>query len=67
VKRKNCYRVAQANSIWLYIVPSGMRSLMNYVKERYNSPPVYITENGKAMCCETCIILALLDYIIWVL
>ncbi|XP_062210337.1 beta-glucosidase 6 isoform X2 [Phragmites australis] len=36
----------RANSIWLYIVPSGMRSLMNYVKERYNSPPVYITENG---------------------
>jgi beta-glucosidase len=37
----------QANSIWLYIVPSGMRKMMNYVKERYNSPPVYITENGK--------------------
>ncbi|TKV97466.1 hypothetical protein SEVIR_9G496400v4 [Setaria viridis] len=36
----------RANSIWLYIVPSGMRKLMNYVKERYNSPPVYITENG---------------------
>jgi len=44
-----------------------MRKLMNYVKERYNSPTVYITENGKAMCCETWIILALLcwklDYI----
>ncbi|KAG8074016.1 hypothetical protein GUJ93_ZPchr0006g42199 [Zizania palustris] len=36
----------RANSIWLYIVPRGMRSLMNYVKERYSSPPVYITENG---------------------
>ncbi|KAM0836711.1 hypothetical protein ACQ4PT_062117 [Festuca glaucescens] len=36
----------RANSIWLYIVPRGMRSLMNYVKDRYNSPPVYITENG---------------------
>uniref|UniRef100_A0A0E0CX45 4-hydroxy-7-methoxy-3-oxo-3,4-dihydro-2H-1,4-benzoxazin-2-yl glucosidebeta-D-glucosidase n=1 Tax=Oryza meridionalis TaxID=40149 RepID=A0A0E0CX45_9ORYZ len=36
----------RANSIWLYIVPRGMRSLMNYVKERYNRPPVYITENG---------------------
>jgi beta-glucosidase len=37
----------QANSIWLYIVPGSMRSLMNYVKDRYNTPPVYITENGK--------------------
>jgi beta-glucosidase len=38
----------QANLIWLYdIVPSGMWSLMNYVKDRYNIPSVYITENGK--------------------
>ncbi|KAL6867359.1 hypothetical protein ACP4OV_015383 [Aristida adscensionis] len=36
----------RANSLWLYIVPWGMRSLMNYVKERYNNPLVYITENG---------------------
>ncbi|KAG5390529.1 hypothetical protein IGI04_032070 [Brassica rapa subsp. trilocularis] len=36
----------RASSIWLYIVPRGMRSLMNYVKHRYGNPPVYITENG---------------------
>lgn len=36
----------KANSIWLYIVPGSMRSLMNYVKDRYNTPTVYITENG---------------------
>ncbi|KAL6622973.1 hypothetical protein ACP70R_032852 [Stipagrostis hirtigluma subsp. patula] len=36
----------KANSIWLYIVPTSMRTLMNYVKDRYNTPPVYITENG---------------------
>lgn len=37
---------------------------MNYVKERYNSPMVYITENGKAKCYGTwIIILALLDYV----
>ncbi|KAF3326270.1 beta-glucosidase 6 isoform X2 [Carex littledalei] len=36
----------QANAIWIYIVPEGMRSLMNYVKEKYNNPPVVITENG---------------------
>ncbi|KAL1803224.1 hypothetical protein ACET3Z_031871 [Daucus carota] len=36
----------RANSIWLYIVPNGIRSLMNYVKTRYGNPPVIITENG---------------------
>ncbi|KAJ0039056.1 hypothetical protein Pint_23520 [Pistacia integerrima] len=36
----------RANSIWLYIVPHGMRSLMNYIKLKYGNPPVIITENG---------------------
>ncbi|KAH7857967.1 hypothetical protein Vadar_018413 [Vaccinium darrowii] len=37
---------AKANSIWLYIVPQGIRSLMNYIREKYDNPPVIITENG---------------------
>eukprot|EP00253_Pinus_taeda_P000856 PITA_00856 len=36
----------RAWSSWLYIVPWGIRSLMNYIKQRYNNPPVIITENG---------------------
>uniref|UniRef100_A0A1D1XFJ6 Beta-glucosidase 6 n=1 Tax=Anthurium amnicola TaxID=1678845 RepID=A0A1D1XFJ6_9ARAE len=36
----------KASSIWLYIVPEGMRSLMNYIKNKYGNPPVVITENG---------------------
>ncbi|XP_010521462.1 PREDICTED: beta-glucosidase 40-like isoform X2 [Tarenaya hassleriana] len=36
----------RANSIWLYIVPQGMRNLMNYIRIRYGNPPVIITENG---------------------
>ncbi|PON79659.1 Glycoside hydrolase [Parasponia andersonii] len=36
----------RANSIWLYIVPEGMRKLMNYIKQKYGNPPVIITENG---------------------
>lgn len=36
----------KANSIWLYIVPHGIRSLMNYIKEKYGNPLVMITENG---------------------
>ncbi|CAM8876622.1 unnamed protein product [Rhodiola kirilowii] len=36
----------RANSLWLYIVPDGMRSLMNYIKQKYGNPTVIITENG---------------------
>ncbi|GMI87429.1 beta glucosidase 40 [Hibiscus trionum] len=35
-----------ANSIWLYIVPYGMRSVTNYIKQKYGNPLVIITENG---------------------
>ncbi|PKI44436.1 hypothetical protein CRG98_035168, partial [Punica granatum] len=34
-----------ANSIWLYIVPRCIRSLMNYIKTKYENPSVIITEN----------------------
>ncbi|KAF9624148.1 hypothetical protein IFM89_008086 [Coptis chinensis] len=36
----------RASSIWLYIVPRGIRSLMNYIKQKYGNPLVIITENG---------------------
>ncbi|GLT27569.1 hypothetical protein SLA2020_025560 [Shorea laevis] len=36
----------RANSIWLYIVPQGMRSLMNYIRQKYGNPTIIITENG---------------------
>ncbi|KAL5055240.1 hypothetical protein RYX36_035922 [Vicia faba] len=36
----------RANSIWLYIVPQSMKTLMNYIKQKYGNPPVYITESG---------------------
>ncbi|CAK9186188.1 unnamed protein product [Ilex paraguariensis] len=36
----------KANAIWLYIVPHGIRSLMNYIKQKYGNPFVIITENG---------------------
>ncbi|KAH9316388.1 hypothetical protein KI387_025015 [Taxus chinensis] len=37
---------SKASSIWLYIVPRGIRRLMNYIKQRYGNPPIIITENG---------------------
>ncbi|KAK4789952.1 hypothetical protein SAY86_017256 [Trapa natans] len=36
----------RANSIWLYIVPHGIKSLMDYIKTKYGNPLVIITENG---------------------
>jgi len=33
-------------SRWLYVVPWGIRSLMIYIKQRYDNPPIIITENG---------------------
>ncbi|KAL8055343.1 hypothetical protein ABFX02_04G049600 [Erythranthe guttata] len=36
----------KAASSWLYIVPWGLRKVLNYICTRYNNPPVYVTENG---------------------
>ncbi|MBA0702426.1 hypothetical protein Goari_020326 [Gossypium aridum] len=35
-----------AASEWLYIVPWGLRKVLNYMALKYNNPPIYITENG---------------------
>ncbi|XP_026389820.1 beta-glucosidase 42-like isoform X1 [Papaver somniferum] len=36
----------KAASEWLYIVPWGLRKLLNYVAQKYQNPKIYITENG---------------------
>ncbi|KAI5651286.1 hypothetical protein M9H77_37291 [Catharanthus roseus] len=36
----------KAASSWLYVVPWGIRKVLNYIAERYNNPPIYIMENG---------------------
>ncbi|KAK1588098.1 hypothetical protein Q3G72_019815 [Acer saccharum] len=35
-----------AASSWLHVYPRGFRDLLIYVKENYNNPTIYITENG---------------------
>lgn len=38
----------QAASEWLFIVPWGLRKVLNYIAKKYNNPAIYVTENGKA-------------------
>ncbi|KAF3337062.1 Beta-glucosidase 25 [Carex littledalei] len=36
----------KAASHWLHVVPWGLRKLINYIKENYKNPEIFITENG---------------------
>ncbi|KAL4635635.1 lactase-phlorizin hydrolase [Arapaima gigas] len=35
-----------SGSFWLKVTPRGFRKILNFIKEEYGNPPVYITENG---------------------
>ncbi|KAL5760550.1 hypothetical protein ACOSQ2_019388 [Xanthoceras sorbifolium] len=37
-----------AGGNWLYMYPEGIRDTVLYVKQKYSSLPIYITENGMA-------------------
>ncbi|KAF3787001.1 Myrosinase [Nymphaea thermarum] len=39
-----------AASSWLYMYPKGIKDLLLYIKEKYNNPKIFITENG---CSES--------------
>lgn len=36
----------KGGSEWLYSVPEGLRDLLNWIKNEYDNPQVFITENG---------------------
>ncbi|CAL8341386.1 unnamed protein product [Boreogadus saida] len=36
----------ESGSSWLKITPFGFRRILNFSKEEYGNPPVYVTENG---------------------
>lgn len=35
-----------SGSGWLKMTPAGFRIILNFIKEQYGNPPIYITENG---------------------
>jgi beta-glucosidase/6-phospho-beta-glucosidase/beta-galactosidase len=42
----------QVASNWLYVYPKGIRDFLIQVKEKYNNPLIYITENGTQINCN---------------
>ncbi|XP_042449657.1 beta-glucosidase 12-like [Zingiber officinale] len=44
--RKGVRIGTQAASSWLFIYPRGIREIILYLKNKYNNPLIYITENG---------------------
>ncbi|GLT87930.1 hypothetical protein SLE2022_059810 [Rubroshorea leprosula] len=36
----------KAASEWLYVVPWGIRKVLNYIAQTYNNPTIFVTENG---------------------
>ncbi|RVX17952.1 Furostanol glycoside 26-O-beta-glucosidase [Vitis vinifera] len=39
-------RYKAEGSFFLYIYPEGLQKLLEYIKDRYQNPKIYITENG---------------------
>ncbi|XP_075140642.1 lactase/phlorizin hydrolase [Leptodactylus fuscus] len=35
-----------SGSIWLRVTPFGLRRLLRWIKEEFNNPAIYVTENG---------------------
>ncbi|XP_020245593.1 beta-glucosidase 24-like [Asparagus officinalis] len=40
--------IGELHGSWIYVHPEGIRELLIYIKENYNNPNIYITENGTA-------------------
>lgn len=48
VKHERDPRWKKSKADWLYVVPWGFRKLLNWIKNEYGNPKLYVTENGYA-------------------
>lgn len=46
-------RWPMGDASWLSVVPWGMRRLLRWIKERYDDPEIYVTENGLSVPGES--------------
>ena len=45
--KQSDYFYGRTQAGWLRVNPWGLRSLLRWVRDRYNNPPLYVTENGR--------------------
>ncbi|WCJ18997.1 beta glucosidase 12 [Euphorbia peplus] len=50
---RNGIPIGPKNTDWLYVYPEGLLNLLVYTKDTYNSPKIYIMENGMGDPKET--------------
>ena len=45
-KVSHIYSYLSSGSLWLKVVPWGIRNMLKFVRDNYGNPPMIITENG---------------------
>lgn len=59
----NVSLVTQEDRGILHSVPEGLRNVLNYIKDKYNNPTVYIKENGENLCLDIFLLIKI-EYVV---